>query len=63
MHDEGRPVEENQEYADHAVIETTLRYIADATPPPARHPGSSVTLAFDRPSVHANTILTCSTSA
>lgn len=34
-------------YPDHAVIETTLRYIVDATPPPARHPGSSVALAFD----------------
>lgn len=27
MHDQGTPVEEIQEYADHAAIETTLRYI------------------------------------
>ncbi|WP_030188211.1 tyrosine-type recombinase/integrase [Streptomyces violaceorubidus] len=27
MHDAGHPVEEIQEYADHAAIETTLRYI------------------------------------
>uniref|UniRef100_UPI0004C08A3E tyrosine-type recombinase/integrase n=1 Tax=Streptomyces capuensis TaxID=1464056 RepID=UPI0004C08A3E len=27
MHDAGVPVEEIQEYADHAAIETTLRYI------------------------------------
>jgi integrase len=44
MHDAGTPVEEIQEYADHAAIETTLRYIRrrDSTALKAKHAASAV---------------------
>ncbi|MEU5360190.1 tyrosine-type recombinase/integrase [Streptomyces albidoflavus] len=44
MHDEGRPVEEIQEYADHAAIETTLRYIRrrDSAARKAAHAAAAV---------------------
>ncbi|MFH9425984.1 tyrosine-type recombinase/integrase [Streptomyces sp. NPDC017529] len=44
MHDAGRPVEEIQEYADHAAIGTTLRYIRlrDSAVRKARHAAAAV---------------------
>lgn len=44
MHDAGVPVEEIQEYADHAAIETTLRYIRrrDDSARKAKHAASAV---------------------
>lgn len=44
MHDAGTPVEEIQEYADHAAIETTLRYIRrrDAGTRKAKHAAAAV---------------------
>jgi integrase len=44
MHDAGSPVEEIQEYADHAAIETTLRYIRrrDDSARKARHAAAAV---------------------
>jgi site-specific recombinase XerD len=44
MHDAGTPVEEIQEYADHAAIETTLRYIRrrDSNALRAKHAASAV---------------------
>lgn len=44
MHDAGTPVEEIQEYADHAAIETTLRYIRrrDGSARKAQHAAAAV---------------------
>ncbi|MEU1908471.1 tyrosine-type recombinase/integrase [Streptomyces hygroscopicus] len=44
MHDAGVPVEEIQEYADHAAIETTLRYIRrrDSSTRKAKHAAAAV---------------------
>lgn len=44
MHDAGTPVEEIQEYADHAAIETTLRYIRrrDDSARKAKHAAAAV---------------------
>lgn len=44
MHDAGTPVEEIQEYADHAAIETTLRYIRrrDGSARKAKHAAAAV---------------------
>jgi len=44
MHDAGTAVEEIQEYADHAAIETTLRYIRrrDDSARKARHAAAAV---------------------
>ncbi|GAA3155560.1 tyrosine-type recombinase/integrase [Streptomyces rectiviolaceus] len=44
MHDAGTPVEEIQEYADHAAIETTLRYIRrrKSTALKAKHAAAAV---------------------
>ncbi|MGW9238088.1 tyrosine-type recombinase/integrase [[Kitasatospora] papulosa] len=44
MHDGGTPVEEIQEYADHAAIETTLRYIRrrDGRARKAKHAAAAV---------------------
>ncbi|MER6844874.1 tyrosine-type recombinase/integrase [Streptomyces platensis] len=44
MHDAGTPVEEIQEYADHAAIETTLRYIRrrDGDALKAKHAAAAV---------------------
>lgn len=44
MHDAGVPVEEIQEYADHAAIETTLRYVRrrDDSARKARHAAAAV---------------------
>jgi integrase len=44
MHDGGTAVEEIQEYADHAAIETTLRYIRrrDGSARKAKHAAAAV---------------------
>lgn len=49
MHDAGEPVEEIQEYADHAAIETTLRYIRrrDSSARKAKHAAAAVAV-YDR---------------
>jgi len=49
MHDAGTPLDEIQEYADHAAVETTLRYIRrrDASARRAKHAASAVAV-YDR---------------
>lgn len=49
MHDADTPVEEIQEYADHAAIETTLRYIRrrDSSARKAKHAAAAVAV-YDR---------------